>query len=392
MPEDAAQAKPIPFDAAKLDTLLEDADIDVLIATSKHNVQYLLGGYRFFFFESMDAAGISRYLPALVYQRGRPDTALYVGNSMEAYERDLGKFWTPNLRLSSWTSFDTMQQVAEHISRLGGVRRIGVETAFLPADADALLRQNLANRDLVDAHFPLERLRARKTPREIDLLRAASERVVESMLAVFRTCEPGQTKQQITDRLRIEEVNRGLTFDYCLITAGTSLNRAPSEQRLAAGDILSLDSGGNNKGYIGDLCRMGMLGRPDQELQELLGFIDEVQMAARKAATPGAIGGNILEVAERKLATSPLKMHLHFAAHGMGLVTHEAPRLMHFGSVPYEGYDRDRPLEPGMVLSIETTLAHPRRGFIKLEDTILVTDSGYEALGDGARGWNATVQ
>src|SRR6185503_5487630 len=52
--------KPLPFDAARLDKLLEESGIDVLIATSKHNVQYLLGGYRFFFFDSMDAIGVSR--------------------------------------------------------------------------------------------------------------------------------------------------------------------------------------------------------------------------------------------------------------------------------------------------------------------------------------------
>jgi Xaa-Pro aminopeptidase len=41
-----------------------------------------------------------------------------------------------------------------------------------------------------------------------------------------------------------------------------------------------------------------------------------------------------------------------------------------------------------MVISIETTMAHPKRGFIKLEDTIAVTDDGYEGLGDTGRGWN----
>jgi len=97
------------------------------------------------------------------------------------------------------------------------------------------------------------------------------------MLAVFDGCAPGQTKNELVDRLRREEVGRGLTFEYCLITAGTSLNRAPSNQRLEAGDVLSLDSGGNYKGYIGDLCRMAILGEPDAELFDLLGAIEEIQ-------------------------------------------------------------------------------------------------------------------
>ena len=46
------------------------------------------------------------------------------------------------------------------------------------------------------------------------------------------------------------------------------------------------------------------------------------------------------------------------------------------GPVPYPAYDADLPLQKGMVLSIETTILHPRRGFIKLEDTVAVTENG----------------
>jgi Xaa-Pro aminopeptidase len=41
-----------------------------------------------------------------------------------------------------------------------------------------------------------------------------------------------------------------------------------------------------------------------------------------------------------------------------------------------------------MVVSVETTLAHPKRGFIKLEDTVAVTEKGFEVFGEGGRGWN----
>jgi len=72
----------------------------------------------------------------------------------------------------------------------------------------------------------------------------------------------------------------------------------------------------------------------------------------------------------------------------MGLVSHEAPHLTSRGPVPYPDDDARRPLESGMVISVETTLKHPRRGFIKLEDTVAVTDGGFEIFGEGARGWN----
>lgn len=385
---EASIRKSLPFDADRLDALLDDAGIDVLVATSKHNVQYLLGGYRFFFFDTMDAIGISRYLPALVYRKGKPEDSAYIGCGMETYEEELGKFWPPTLDLTLTGSKAAMQQALKHIKRLSGIRRIGVESAFLPADGEAVLRQGLSNCDIVDAVFPLERLRASKTAEEIQYLREASERVVASMMATFQKCKPGVAKQEIVETLRREEVNRGLVFDYCLMTAGASLNRAPSEQRLKAGDIISLDSGGNYKGYIGDLCRMGIIGTPDGELENLLGFVEEVQQATRRQIKAGARGGEIMTVGERMVEASPHKAYVHFMAHGMGLVSHEAPRLMTTDRLSYDGYDANRPLDAGMVISIETTMSHPKRGFIKLEDTLLVTRDGYEALGDGGRGWN----
>ena len=208
------------------------------------------------------------------------------------------------------------------------------------------------------------------------------------MLATFWSCAPHRSKAEIAETLRLEEVKRGLVFDYCLITAGTSLNRAPSLQRLARGDIISLDSGANQSGYIGDLCRMAIFGQADAELTDLLGVIEEVQQATRRLVRPGTRGGDIVDLGLQMAATSRHGAFLRFQAHGMGLVSHEAPRLMDMPRTSYTGYDRDRPLESGMVISIETTMSHPKRGFIKLEDTILVTEDGYEALGDAGRGWN----
>ncbi len=378
----------IPFDAARLDQLMEAAGMDVLVATSKHNVQYLLGGYRFSFFDTMDAIGVSRYLPVLVYQKGRPESAAYIGNAMENHEAELDRFWTPSVETVTWGTEDAMQRAAAHIRKLQGVRCVGVEAAFLPADADKALRGDLGNCAFIDALFTLERLRAIKSPDEIQSLRLASEHVVASMLATLAKCAPGMTKRDFVETLRIEEVKRGLGFDYCLLTAGASHNRAPSDIAFKSGDVMSIDSGGNYHGYIGDLARMGIIGEPDQELIDLLGWVEEVQQVARKPVRQGARGGDIYVAAEAALKQSPHNAYAHFMAHGMGLVSHEAPRLSSRNSVPYPGYDENLPLEAGMILSIETTMPHPRRGYIKIEDTIVVTETGYEALGDGARGWN----
>ncbi len=381
--------KTAPFDTARLDRLMDDAGIDVLVATSKHNVQYLLGGHRAFFFESMDAMGLSRYLPIFVYAKGAPQNAGFFGHRMENFQNEVKPFWVSEVNCKSSGSVDVMEKAVDYVRKLNPKpKRIGAELAFIPADSAAALRKAFPDSEIRDALFVLERLRAVKTPEELSMLRIASDAVIDSMEAVIKTHGAGATKNDIVEALRREETSRGLTFDYCLITAGSSLNRAPSDQRWEDGEILSLDSGGNYHGYIGDVCRMGVIGEPDTELVDLLAEVEAVEQASMKPIRAGALGKEIYAAANAVLHRSKIHNHTHFLAHGMGLVSHEAPRLTNSGPVPYDAYDADRPLELGMVVSVETTLQHPERGFIKLEDTVVVTPTGFEVYGNRIRGWN----
>ena len=123
--------------------------------------------------------------------------------------------------------------------------------------------------------------------------------------------------------------------------------------------------------------------------RHLLGEIESIQRAAFKAVKAGATGRDIYAAAEPLVARSKHHNHLDFLAHGMGLVSHEAPRLTERGvAVPYVPEHKDKPLEESMVVSVETTLLHPTRGFIKLEDTVVTTPAGHEVYAEGGRGWN----
>ena len=379
----------IPFDHHRLDRLMDAAGIDVVIATSKHNVQYLLGGHRANFFDYMDAIGISRYLPVLVYPKGAPEKAGYFGNRLEKFQREANPMWTPETQTAANNSIGAITQATNHMRKLGlKPKRIACEYSFLPYDAAKALRDAFPDADWVDALYVLESQRAVKSADELAKLRTASDSVLASMQAVIANHGPGHTKAELVEALRREETNRGLTFEYCLITCGTSFNRAPTDQVWGKGDILSLDSGGNYRGYIGDICRMAIQGEPDAELEDLLGEIESIQRAAFKSVRPGVLGKEIYAVAEPMRARSKHHNCLDFLAHGMGMVSHEAPRLAEKAPMEYPNEHAGQPLEAGMVVSVETTMLHPARGFIKLEDTVVVTDTGHEVYGDGARGWN----
>src|SRR5277367_568208 len=143
-----------PFDTDRLDRLLDEAGIDVLILTSKHNVQYLIGGHRAFFFESMDAMGLSRYLPVFVYAKGEAQKAAFFGHRMERFQNENSPFWVTELNTKSSGSVDAMEKALAYARTLmPNAKRIGAELAFIPADAVDVLRKAFPRGEIKDALF-----------------------------------------------------------------------------------------------------------------------------------------------------------------------------------------------------------------------------------------------
>jgi Xaa-Pro aminopeptidase len=381
-----------PFDQDKFDALLADAGVDAVVATTKHNVQYMLGGYRYFFFANMDAIGLSRYLPAFGYVRDRAEDSFYVGCGNEDWGTDVHPPWVADVQNTSWSSVDTAHAVATALRKRGlDHATVAVESAFIPADCVDVLRAELPGLTVVDAQILLEALRGVKSAAELELVTAASEGIINSMLATFDEVRPGMTKNEIVERFRRHQTNRGLVFDYCLVSVGPSLNRAPSDEVWRPNTVLSLDSGGMFHGYIGDLARMAVHNEPTELMVELMDEIEAVQQAARTVVRAGTRGADIFDVATAQLAESRHRGDMKFVAHGMGLITHEVPRLTSTGPVPYPGDHAEKPLESGNVLSIETWVEDPTVGFVKLEDTLIVTDDGWTAPGDIGRGYNVVT-
>ena len=174
------------FDAAKLDDDLAELGVDLLLATSRHNVGYLLGGYRFFFFDVETALGLSVYTPVLGYPRGRPDGAFYIGSLVEDHQQHFEPIWVDDVEFPGFPGGDLTGPCARRITALGLDRgTIGIEPPFLPTELYLELRRQLPDAEFVNAAPALEELRRVKKPWEIELIRTASDLIVESMVATF---------------------------------------------------------------------------------------------------------------------------------------------------------------------------------------------------------------
>ena len=185
----------IPFDHARLDRLMDEAGIDVVLATSKHNVQYLLGGHRANFFDVMDATGITRYLPVFVYPKGQPEKAAYIGHRLETFQHQAKPLWAPDVQTTANGSVEAMQKAVDTMRKAGmKPKRIATEFGFLPYDASKVLRAGFPDADWVDALFVLERQRLVKSADELEKLKCASEAVIGAMLATMRRARPASPR------------------------------------------------------------------------------------------------------------------------------------------------------------------------------------------------------
>ena len=289
--------------------MLDDAGIDVLIVTSKHNIQYLLGGYYHFQFDYMEAIGISRYLPIFVYVKGALDKSAYIANRNErdsVQNRTSAGYWMPQVVFGSSTSVEAMTLALKHVKSIATpALRVGTEMSFLPADAADVLRRELPDCQFVEAMRPLEKLRPIKTAAELEILREASERVVASMMDAASRTRPGQSKREIIEHLRHAELSRDMIFEYALVTMErASTGRRPS-RRLEPGDIVSLDSGGNSGAISAISAGWPCTGRRTANWSICSRRSTLIQQAARAPITRGSTGSEIYAAATEALARVP---------------------------------------------------------------------------------------
>ncbi|MBN2552534.1 MAG: aminopeptidase P family protein [Spirochaetales bacterium] len=370
-----------PFDADRLLALMEEAEVELLLASTRHNVRYLTGGYYYPLY-MWDAHGRrTQYLSFLAVPRGGLGDSFFVGRPGEREVMQEAEVWPGQCYESDGIgSLYTAARTVELLEQkdLDAVR-IAVELPSLPADVFTVLRDRLPHAQFVDAVPMMDGLRAVKRPDEIRRIREGAEKNQEALAAVLTSGRAGATTVEIRDRVAREFGRRGLHFLYALVCAGPNFFRAPSEKRTWRPDHpLHIDAGGMLDGYIAELCRMGFLGKPSGLADRLLQGCRDLEEAVLDTLRPGVEAGTVQRTADAFLAGYPLGEYGKFIAHGIGLVHHEDPVV--------DEHSRD-PLQEGMVLSIEMEFRHTDVGHVKIEEMVVITRDGSELLAAGGGDW-----
>ena len=263
------------------------------------------------------------------------------------------------------------------------VRRFGYEETHLNCAEFSVLRQNAGQgiRFLPSAGL-VEKLRAVKDADEVAKIREAGRITAEVFEQVLGVVKPGVSECDLgaeIEYLMRKKGARGAAFETLVASgARAALPHArPTPKLLRENELVIFDLGVILANYVADMTRTVYLGQPSRRVRGLFGAVAEAQERAAKWVLPGVRAGDVDAVARRTLAGHGLaRFFIHSTGHGVGMETHEMPRLA--------GGEKVR-LQAGNVVTVEPGVYLERWGGIRIEDTILVGPAGPEVLTPAAK-------
>ena len=223
----------------------------------------------------------------------------------------------------------------------------------------------------------VEELRLSKEPQEIERIRQAcalSEAAFAEILPLFR---PGVSEREIALELEFAMRRRGAraaAFEFIIASGsrGALPHGYASEKLIEMGDLVTVDFGAEVDGYTSDITRTVAVGRVDDEQRYIYTIVRQAQAAGLAAVRPGVRGGEVDRVARQVIEQAGFGTAFgHSLGHGVGREVHEAPRLAQ-GS--------EDMLAAGMIVTVEPGIYRPGWGGVRIEDTVVVTETGYENL------------
>jgi Xaa-Pro aminopeptidase len=230
----------------------------------------------------------------------------------------------------------------------------------------------------------VEPLRLRKDAWELDLMRRAGAMISAVANRLHDWVAEGRTERDIAadiDRALILAGFSKPAFDTIVASGPNSArpHARPGARRLTSGDLVVLDFGGVLDGYCVDLTRMAAVGRVAPEAEALYAAVRSAHAAALEVIGAGVPAQRVDAAARQVLEHQGLgAAFVHGTGHGLGLQVHEAPRVSRL-SPPGEV------LEAGMVCTVEPGAYVPGLGGARLEDDVVVTDTGAELLTTASR-------
>ena len=256
--------------------------------------------------------------------------------------------------------------------------RLGIEADHLTVAMQERLRSLLPKPwRLRSLSGTVERQRILKDASEIAFLRQAVNLGSNLFQPLLKTIRPGVPETTVAAKLEYSARQAGaagMSFESIVAAGARSAlphGRASSTPIPRRG-LVVLDFGVILAGYCSDMTRTVVLGRTTAKERVWYNAVLEAQLAGIAAARPGVTAGQVDEACRKVLKQNKLAQYFtHSTGHGVGLEIHEPPRL---------AAGETTVLETGMVLTIEPGVYIPGQGGVRIEDMILVTETGCEVL------------
>jgi Xaa-Pro aminopeptidase len=253
--------------------------------------------------------------------------------------------------------------------------KIGFESDFLTFDDYKSYTQVIPAEGLVPVGGLVEELRMIKDQSELAIMRKAAQIADEAFAAILPLVKVGAREVDVAVELEYQMKKRGaegLAFE--IIAASGVRSSLPhghaSDKIIAAGDLLTFDFGALYKSYCSDMTRTVMVGEPTAEQRKIYEIVLEAELRGLAACKAGITGGDLDEVCRSYIQEHGYGDKFgHGTGHGVGRFIHEGPRLRN-GSTQV--------LKAGMIVTIEPGIYIPGWGGVRIEDMVLVTETGCE--------------
>ena len=256
-----------------------------------------------------------------------------------------------------------------------GIKALGVEENVSYGEYRSL-EELFKGIEFVAVDEAFSKIRARKTEREISLIKTAQSVTETAFNEILPFIKEGVTEIEIAPRLEYIMLKNGCELAFDSIVAfgenGSKPHAHRSERKLRRGEFVTMDFGAKYKGYCSDMTRTVALGAVDERKARAYNAVLEANKLAEKAIKIGEKCCDIDAVARNYLAKFSLdKFFSHSLGHSVGVDIHEMPAF---------SPRCEEVLKEGMIITVEPGVYLEGDFGLRIEDMALVTKSGAEIL------------